>query len=87
MRITVSKRLIVGLTLAIAGPAVAKSNLIASTVRPAYAVPAAATYAGRPIDPDMGDDHAALRAIEVVCSKDTPAAEHSAICGGAISRG
>ena len=34
----------------------------------------------RPNDPDMGDDNAALRAILVVCTKDTPAAQRSAIC-------
>jgi hypothetical protein len=31
-------------------------------------------------DPDQGDDHASDRAIDVVCSKDNPAAERSAIC-------
>jgi len=32
------------------------------------------------VDRDQGDDHASARAIEVVCSKDTPAAQRSAIC-------
>ena len=36
----------------------------------------------RPVDPDQGDDNAALRAIAEVCTKDTPAAERSAICPG-----
>ena len=34
----------------------------------------------RPFDPDMGDDNASQRAIFEVCTKDTPAAERSAIC-------
>ncbi|HVM38203.1 MAG TPA: hypothetical protein VM265_07445 [Sphingomicrobium sp.] len=34
----------------------------------------------RPADPDMGDDRASAKAILVVCSKDTPAAQRSAIC-------
>jgi hypothetical protein len=34
----------------------------------------------RKVDPDQGDDHASDRAIQVVCSKDTPAARRSAIC-------
>ena len=36
----------------------------------------------RPVDPDQGDDNAALRAISEVCTKDTPAAQRSAICPG-----
>ena len=39
----------------------------------------------RPVDPDQGDDHASPRAIEVVCSKSTPAAQRSAICPVPIS--
>ena len=31
-------------------------------------------------DPDMGDDNASENAIQVVCTKDTPAAQRSAIC-------
>ena len=31
-------------------------------------------------DPDQGDDHASDRAIDVVCSKDNPAAVRSAFC-------
>lgn len=31
-------------------------------------------------DRDQGDEHASARAIQVVCSKGTPAASHSAIC-------
>src|SRR4051812_31234568 len=30
--------------------------------------------------PSQGAEHAALRAIQVVCSKETPAAQRSAIC-------
>lgn len=33
-------------------------------------------------DPDMGDDNASMIAILTVCTKDTPAAERSAICDG-----
>jgi hypothetical protein len=39
----------------------------------------------RPADPDQGDDHASATAIAVVCSKDTPAAQRSAICPTPIS--
>ena len=39
----------------------------------------------RTIDRDQGDDNAALRAIQVVCSKSTPAARRSAICPVSIS--
>lgn len=34
----------------------------------------------RPSDPDQGDDNANPMALATVCSKDTPAAERSAIC-------
>lgn len=37
------------------------------------------------VDHDQGDDHASARAIEVVCTKDTPAASRSAICPAPIS--
>jgi len=37
------------------------------------------------IDNDQGDDHANPRAIERVCSKDTPAAQRSAICPISVS--
>ena len=36
-------------------------------------------------DHDQGDDHAALRAILVVCNHDNPSAERSAICPAPIS--
>jgi hypothetical protein len=39
----------------------------------------------RPVDPDQGDDNASDRAIQVVCTKDTPAAERSAICPRPVS--
>jgi len=41
--------------------------------------------ANKPADPDQGDDHAAAIAIQRVCNKDGPAAEHSAICPVPIS--
>jgi hypothetical protein len=37
------------------------------------------------IDRDRGDDNASDRAIQVVCTKDTPAAQRSAICPRPIS--
>ena len=40
----------------------------------------APTQAGRPSDPDQGDEHANPRALEIVCNKTTPAARRSAIC-------
>jgi hypothetical protein len=39
----------------------------------------------KPPDHDQGDDNASPRAISVVCSKDTPAAQRSAICPQPIS--
>ena len=36
-------------------------------------------------DRDQGDDNASDRAIQVVCSKDTPAAQRSAICPRPLS--
>jgi hypothetical protein len=41
---------------------------------------AAQSRSSQSADPDQGDDHAAARAIQIVCSKDTPAAQRSAIC-------
>ncbi len=40
---------------------------------------------GKTVDKDQGDDNASDRALEVVCSKDTPAARRSAICPVPIS--
>jgi hypothetical protein len=51
-------------------------------VQPLVAPPG---QSSRPADPDQGDDHAAARAIEMVCTKDTPAAQRSAICPVPIS--
>jgi hypothetical protein len=39
----------------------------------------------RPADRDQGDDHAAPRAIQMVCGKDRPAANRSAICPTPVS--
>lgn len=41
----------------------------------------------QPLDPDQGDDNAALRAIQVVCRHDNPSATRSAICPTPISPG
>jgi hypothetical protein len=40
---------------------------------------------GLATDQDQGDDHASLRAIQVVCSHDNPSATNSAICPTPIS--
>ena len=42
-------------------------------------------HAGQKVDRDQGDDHASDRAIAVVCSKNNPAAERSAICPTPVS--
>ncbi len=39
----------------------------------------------RPVDPDQGDDHASIVAIDHVCTKHTPAAQRSAICPTPVS--
>ena len=39
----------------------------------------------RTSDGDQGDDNAALRAIQVVCSHDNPSARRSAICPVPVS--
>lgn len=41
--------------------------------------------AARPVDPDQGDDNAALRAVLVVCNHDNPSARRSAICPTPVS--
>jgi hypothetical protein len=41
--------------------------------------------ANKKVDPDQGDHHASANAIAIVCSKDTPAAENSAICPTPVS--
>ena len=52
----------------------------------AVAVTAASpTQSARPVDPDQGDDNANPRAILRVCSKNTPAAQRSAICPVGVS--
>lgn len=62
-------------------------------IRPGQAVPSQDQGNGTPrwardIDPDQGDDNASDRAIDEVCTKDTPAADRSAICDSSpISRG
>lgn len=68
-------------------PAPSKSGMAAlqkglDSIRVAASPPGQST---RPVDPDQGDDHASLTAIQMVCSKDTPAAQRSAICNRPIS--
>jgi hypothetical protein len=57
---------------------------LAAMMEAAAAPPGQST---RPDDPDQGDDNAALRAIQVVCSHDNPSATRSAICPTPISPG
>lgn len=57
---------------------VALGAMMASAAAPA--APAAS-----PTDQDQGDEHASLRAIQVVCSHDNPSATRSAICPTPIS--
>ena len=78
-----------------AGPqaAPAKSDVSAlkkglDSIRLASSPPGQGTppgQANRPVDPDQGDDNASLNAINIVCNKDTPAAQRSAICNRPIS--
>ena len=51
----------------------------------AIAIASPPGQANRPADPDQGDDNASDRAIQVVCSKGTPAAQRSAICPVPVS--
>jgi hypothetical protein len=39
----------------------------------------------RPVDPDQGDDHASIIAIDHVCTSNRPAARRSAICPVPVS--
>jgi hypothetical protein len=72
--------------IALATPVAAQNRGNGSPVRPAAAVPAAGT---KPLAAGQsnGASHASPRAIEVVCSSSTPAAERAAICRGPLSRG
>jgi hypothetical protein len=63
--------------------AVADLRVALDTMVETQAVPPG--QANKKVDPDQGDDHASDRAIAVVCSKDNPAAEHSAICPTPVS--
>jgi hypothetical protein len=72
--------------IAVAAPAAAQNRGNASPVRPTAAVPAAGTKP-LPAERSNGAAHASPRAIEVVCSSNTPAAERAAICRGPLSRG
>ena len=93
MKLSKSKLFTAFLALAAAAPASsAQVNATASATRTASAVPAAGSspvsIESIPgLDPDQGDEHASQRAIDVVCTKDTPAAQHAAICNGPLSRG
>ena len=63
------------------------NNATAELKRGLDAMMSSVTAAGQPstADRDQGDDHASDRAIQQVCSKDTPAAERSAICPRPVS--
>jgi len=72
--------------LALATPAAAQNRGAGSPVRPAAAVPAAGIKA-LPAQRSNGAPNPSSRAIEVVCSSSTPAADRAAICRGPLSRG
>ena len=72
--------------IGLATPAAAQDRGNGSAVRPAAAVPVAGTK-GLSAERSNGAANASPRAIEVVCSSSTPAAERAAICRGPISRG
>jgi hypothetical protein len=72
--------------IALATPAAAQNRGNGSPVRPTAAVPAAGTQA-LPSERSNGAANASPRAIEVVCSSSTPAADRAAICKGPLSRG
>ncbi|HWI75477.1 MAG TPA: hypothetical protein VNS53_00145 [Sphingomicrobium sp.] len=71
----------IGTASAAAGP----PPSIAANLRATLHSMMASAQAGKQIDHDQGDDHAALRAILVVCNHDNPSAERSAICPAPIS--
>ena len=78
----------IGTAASAAGRPAAPPGKSSADLRTALAAMMNATPPGqekRKVDPDQGDDHASLRAIEVVCSKDTPAATRSAICPTPVS--
>jgi len=87
----------VSLFFSIGAPVAAKDNKLAETgstkglgalKRGLDAMASAAVppgQANRPVDPDRGDDNASDRAIQMVCTKDTPAAQRSAICPKPVS--
>jgi hypothetical protein len=68
-----------------AGPPSAESPALTASVRSALHSMIAPGQAARKIDPDQGDDNAALRAITVVCGHDNPSATRSAICPTPVS--
>ena len=86
----------VSLFFPIGAPVAAKDNKLAETGSTkglgalkrgldAMASAAVPGQANRPVDPDRGDDNASDRAIQMVCTKDTPAAQRSAICPKPVS--
>ena len=68
-----------GSTPALANPR-SGSDVLLKALKTMKADSAPPGQSTRPQDPDKGDDHTALRAISEVCTKDTPAADRSAIC-------
>jgi hypothetical protein len=84
--------IMLAITLGMAGSAVvlAKDPANGSSVHDpnatlAKALNAAVTPPGQAKNadsPSQGAEHASQRAIDVVCSKDTPAAQRAAICQG-----
>ena len=86
MQPTLLKAAAFGSMIALATPAMAQNRGNGSPVRPAAAVPAAGTKA-LPAAASNAAAQASPRAIEVVCSSSTPAADRAAICRGPVSRG
>jgi hypothetical protein len=61
-------------------PSQSQGNGVAPLLRSLQVIMNSAGPPAKTIDRDQGDDNASLRAIQVVCSKSTPAARRSAIC-------
>lgn len=81
------------ISIGFAGTAVAKDKPAQQAAPPVLtkALNAAVTAQAAPpgqakpkVDRDQGDDNASDRARNVVCTKDTPAAQRSAICDGFV---
>ena len=73
-------------TAAAAGPPAPKPSSDAQALRAAlHSMVSPPGQSKRPVDPDQGDDHASIVAIDRVCSHDNPSATRSAICPTPVS--